>query len=247
MTVGAFIVARLSSSRLPRKAMMDILGRPMIELMVERVRAAKELDKVAIATSTDPSDDDLEALARRIGVDCFRGSLESVNARLAGAAEAFGCDVIVELLGDNPLVHSDMIDATVALRREGGYDYAATVTKEFPVGPETRLFPVGVRVQAYSLAAARRYVEFPQAEDKGTTAYIFENPGRFKVGYLEAKGRWEGLNRPRLTFAVNYKRNFDLIRSIFERWYPSDADFPLAKALDFLDEEKQMYLLMQQG
>ena len=99
----ALIAVRLSSSRLPRKAVKPILGRPMIARMVERVQAAPSIDEIVIATSTHEEDDDLERLTRELGIGCYRGSLDDVLGRIHAAAEASGADRVIELLGDNPL------------------------------------------------------------------------------------------------------------------------------------------------
>lgn len=244
MSVGALIVARLSSSRLPRKALLDVWGKPMVERLAERVLAAKTLDKVVLATSTDPSDDELEAAARRMGILCHRGSLESVNERVAGAARAHGCDSVVELLGDNPLIHSDLVDDVVRFYLDGGFDYAASVTAEYPVSDkEYKLFSVGLRVQVYSRAAAERYEDYPGYADvpgRGTTSYIFEHPDAFKVGYFEAKGRWGFMNRPGINFAVNYAKNLEFARAVFQRQYTADKNFSLERVYRQYDEEARL-------
>jgi spore coat polysaccharide biosynthesis protein SpsF (cytidylyltransferase family) len=248
MSTGAFLIARLSSSRLPEKGIMRILDKPMIELMVERVQASQLIDKVLIATSTHPSDDPLEELARKLGIGCYRGSLENVMNRITSAANAYDCKTIVELLGDNPLVHSELIDAVIEFYQDGAYDYAATFTKEYPAfDPKKGVFSVGIRVQIYSKAVAKQYVKYPEYisnDSKHPCAYIFEHPETFKVGYFEAKGRWAFMNRPDLTFAVNYRKNFDLIRLIFEKNYAEDKNFSLEKVFKQLDEQRHLYMLM---
>lgn len=248
MTTGAFIIARLSSSRLPAKNMMKILDIPMIQLMVERIRAARTIDKIIITTSSEASDDPLESLAKTVGVDCYRGPLNNIMERITGAANRFKCHTIVELLGDNPLVHSDLIDDTVSLFREGRYQYAATVTKEYPVCPDIHsFFSVGLRVQVYETSAAAAFVEYPEYignEDKHPCSYIFDNPDRFKVGFLEAEGKWKFMNRPHLNFAVNYKKNFDLVRSVFEVQYPLDHNFSLERLYEQMDIHRHLYTLM---
>jgi len=248
MSICAVLVVRLGSSRLPGKAMLPILGKPMIGLMAERIRKASMIDKVVIATSDFLSDDPLQELSLKHGIGCHRGSLENVTERILGAANEYDCETIVELLGDNPLVHANLVDEVVRFYREGGYDYAATVTKEYPTSEhEKRLFSIGVRVQVYSRAAAEDYVTYPEYmnnENKHPCAYLFENPKRYKIGYFEAKEKWAFMNRPELSFAVNYRKNFEMIRSIFEKNYPNDNNFSLEKVFRQLDQDKYLYLLM---
>jgi len=248
MSVGAFIVVQLSSSRLPAKGIMKILEKPMIELMIKRVQHSRRIDKVVITTSQLPSDDPLEELAEQLGVGCYRGALEYVMERISGAAEAFKCDTVVELLGDNPLVHSDLIDDVIDLHTSKECDYTATLTKEYPLSGETFMpFSAGIRVQAYSKNACEKYSEYPDYinnEDKHPCAYIFEHPDTFRLEFLEAVGKWTFLNRPDLNFAVNYKKNFDLVRSVFEMLHPKNANFSLKQVCDLLDRERHLYLQM---
>ncbi len=248
MTIGAIIVARMGSARLPGKNMMKIMGAPMAELMVERVAASKLVDKIVIATSSDQSDNALENLANRLGIGCYRGSLLNVMERIYGACVACGCDNIVELLGDNPLVHSDLIDDVISFYLNGKYDYAATLTKEYPVEQRNlKLFSVGLRVQVYSKVVAGQYSKYPEYirnESKHPCAYIFDNPDVFRVGYFEAKDKWGFMNSPELTFAVNYQKNFDLIKAIFEKNYANDKNFTLNKVYKQLQEDKLLYSLM---
>lgn len=248
MATGAFLIARMSSTRLPGKNMLEILGRPMIELMSERVRASSLIDKVVICTSTDSSDAALEDLASSSDLLCYRGSLDNVMERISAAAAAHDCETIVELLGDNPLVHAELIDDLIRFYRKGGYDYAATLTKEYPLHCAGKsLFSIGVRVQVYSRKAAERwaeYADYMRRRDKHPSAYIFEHPDVFKVGYLEAAGKWQFMNKPDLTFAVNYKKNFELIRTLFKRNYPDDKNFSLKKIYEQLETEPELYRLM---
>ena len=248
MTIGALLVVRLSSTRLPQKGIMKILDKPMMELMIERVQKSELIDKVVITTSTLPSDDPLEDLAKKLKVSCYRGALENVMERISGAAKAYSCDTIVELLGDNPLIHAELIDDVIKFYTNGSYDYAATLTKEYPVsGSDKKLFSTGVRVQVYSKSVDEQYPQYPEYinnNSKHPCAYIFEHPKTFKIGYFEARDKWSFMNRPDLNFAVNYRKNFDLIRTFFETHYPNDNNFSLKKVYDQLDAEKHLYLQM---
>src|SRR4051794_28072750 len=95
--VVATIEARMTSSRLPGKVLLPALGKPLLELMVERLRRCEHLDEIVIATTEDVSSDPLEELADRLGIGCFRGSEDDVLARVLRAAQAYGADLIVEL------------------------------------------------------------------------------------------------------------------------------------------------------
>ena len=89
MSIGAFIIARLSSSRLPEKNILGIMGKSMIEKMAERVKATERVDKVIITTSNQSSDDQLESISKEIGVGCYRGSLDNIMDRITKASNAY--------------------------------------------------------------------------------------------------------------------------------------------------------------
>jgi len=248
MAVGAFIVVRLSSSRLPAKGIKKILDKPMIELMVERIQNSKLIDKIVIATSHLSSDDPLEDLAKKLGIGCYRGSLEHIMERILSASKTNNCDTIVELLGDNPLVHSDLIDDVISCYFSEKCDYSATLTKEHPLAEtDLKRFSAGVRVQIYSQSVAEKYVLYPEYinnENKHPCAYIFDHPEKFKIKFFEAANKWGFLNRPELNFAVNYRKNYELIRTVFEHLYPGTNNFSLKQVCDLLDEHRYLYLQM---
>jgi spore coat polysaccharide biosynthesis protein SpsF len=114
MNTLTIIQARMSSSRLPGKVLMDIAGRPMLQRVVERALAAKSSDGVIIATTSDPSDDILEQFCQKQGYTCYRGSLSDVLDRYYQAALQSRADVIVRLTADCPLIDPRMIDLTVS-------------------------------------------------------------------------------------------------------------------------------------
>ncbi len=247
MIVHALIACRMGSSRLPGKVAMPILGKPMIEGMIERVRRSHYLHNVLIATTDLPEDQALVDIAARIGVGCFRGSPDDVLGRLHAAARTLHADLLVELLGDNPLVHADLINDVISLHVDGQYDYSANVTTEYPhADAGVRKFPIGIRAQVFSPAVLERCTReaCDQYHRENATAYIYEHPEIFRLGYLEANGKWSRLHRPELTFAVNYAKNLHLITRIFERCYPSDPNFSLFDVIDTFDADLALHPLM---
>ncbi len=241
---GALIIARLSSSRLPKKNIIKILDKPMIELLYQRVSESKKISKIIICTSNHSTDDDLEYLCKKNNWDIYRGSLDDIMERQVEAASSFGITNIVEILGDNPLVHSDIIDDVIDLHINNSIDYAANATKEYSNIDGKLLFSIGLRVQVYSALLASRYKEYETYKDPELhpSSFIYNNE-EFSSIYLEAKDKYSYLNKPELNFAVNYRKNFLLIREIFENCYPDDNNFDLKKVFKFLDENQYLYNL----
>jgi spore coat polysaccharide biosynthesis protein SpsF len=109
----AIIQARMSSSRLPGKVLMEIGGQPMLQRMHERVLKAKSIDGVVVATTNDPADDILAQFCQKRGLACYRGSHPDVLDRYYQTATQFHADVIIRLTGDCPLIDPEVIDLTV--------------------------------------------------------------------------------------------------------------------------------------
>ena len=124
--IVAIVQARVGSTRFPRKVLTDISGATMLERVVERVREARSVERVVVATTTATDDDAVEQLCRRIGVACFRGSEEDVLDRYHAAAHEHGASIVVRITSDCPLLDPALID-TVVDQVAGGCDYAANV------------------------------------------------------------------------------------------------------------------------
>jgi spore coat polysaccharide biosynthesis protein SpsF (cytidylyltransferase family) len=149
MTVTAIIQARMSSSRLPGKVLAQIGGLPSIVFMAQEAGARASgietlWSRPAPIRATIRSRETLAAH----GIGCFRGSLDDVLARFAGAAAESGAQVVVRLTGDCPLIDADIVDQAIALVADQGYDYASNV--------EQPSFPDGLDVEAFTIAALER-------------------------------------------------------------------------------------------
>ncbi|MFZ6026486.1 MAG: cytidylyltransferase domain-containing protein [Chloroflexota bacterium] len=153
----AIVQARMSSSRLPGKVLLDIGGRPMLARVVERTRRAGMLQDVVVATTTDASDDPVAQFCAEQSYACFRGSLSDVLDRYYRAACAFEADKIVRITADCPIIDADIVDRVVRLLQEPepaaqAVDFAAS---RLPP-PWGRSLPIGLDVEAVTFAALER-------------------------------------------------------------------------------------------
>ena len=124
--IVAVVQARLGSVRFPAKVLAEAAGRPLLDLLVERLRQARTVDAVVLAIPTGPSDDALAAHAARLGIVCVRGGEHDLIDRYQRAAVEAGADVVVRITADCPLVDPDLVDRVVTALVEGGHDWAAT-------------------------------------------------------------------------------------------------------------------------
>jgi len=206
----------MSSTRLPGKVMAEVAGAPMIARQIERVRRARRIDHIVLATSTDPSDDPLAEHVATLGAGVYRGSLNDVLARFVGALNAFGpAEQVVRLTGDCPLADPKVIDATIALHLERGTDYAANT-------PAHRTFPKGLDVEvvrASCLTRAGREAGDPY-EREHVTPYFYRHPERFPQAFLS-----QAAEEGELRWTVDRPDDLELVRTVYDALYPSRPDF----------------------
>jgi spore coat polysaccharide biosynthesis protein SpsF (cytidylyltransferase family) len=167
----------MGSTRLPGKVMAPIEGHPMIHHVVARARASR-VEDVWVVTTESPADDALVAWCRTSGVPVFRGSERDVLDRYRRAAQAAEADVVVRVTGDCPLLDPGVVDRTLALFEQGGYDYASNCNPPtFPDGLDTEV------VARAALDRAWREATLPSQREH-VTPYVWGNPRLFRLGNL---------------------------------------------------------------
>ena len=230
MKVVAIVQARMCSSRLPKKVMKVIVGKTVIQLLLDRLSLSKSLDEIVVATSTESSDDVLVEHLKENGFKYFRGSESDVLSRYMGAAEAFNADVVVRITGDCPLVDSSIVDLCVEKFCASGCDYLSNTD------PPT--FPDGLDVEVFSISALR-------AAFAGATA-IFDR--EHVTPFLRTESRFV---REKVHFTVDNsaKRwtidehsDFEVIQNVFEHFSPR-LDFSWLEVLELQESNPKIFFL----
>jgi len=217
--------ARASSRRLPGKVLKPILGRPMLERQIERLRRARRLDRLVVATSSDASDDAIAALCQSLAVDCFRGSLDDVLDRFYQAARPYAPRAVVRLTGDCPLADPQVIDRLIDMHLTGGFDYTSNVVKRsYPDGLDAEV------MEFHCLEAAWREATLP-SEREHVTPFIRSQRERYRFGDLVqpqdlSDGRW----------VVDDPEDFAFVSAIYEALYPANPAFTTADILALLKQ-----------
>jgi spore coat polysaccharide biosynthesis protein SpsF len=198
--VVAIIQARMASSRLPEKVLLDIAGQPMLAHVVERARGASSVDQVVVATTVDPADDAVAAFCLARNYPFTRGSLHDVLDRYYQAARLFQAGVVVRLTADCPLIDPGLIDETVkALYKPVMSDQSPVTSNQSPQAPITdhwslitkhwdfttnrlpppwgRTYPIGLDVEVCTFAALERaWREADQSyQREHVMPYLYEN------------------------------------------------------------------------
>lgn len=211
----AILQARTSSTRLPGKVLMPLAGAPMIVRQIERVARSRRIDRLLVATSTNPSDDELARVVHREGVAVHRGPLDDVLARFVGALEAFPADHVVRLTADCPLADWTVIDETIETCLDTGADYASNT-------PPHRTFPKGLDVEVMKAATLRRAAAMASTpeEHEHVTWGIHQNPGRWRLAFHsqpadEGEVRW----------TVDRPDDYEFVSAVYDALYPKDRAF----------------------
>ena len=245
--ISVIIAARMGSSRFKGKTLSNLHGKPLLYRLIERVKYSQYIDDIILATTNNPEDDLLEDFCFKNSISCYRGSADDVLLRLKEAAVKSGKKNILEILGDNPLIHSEIIDTCINKYFSCEAEYLATSTKEYPyLINKHKLFPIGIRVQVFSLKTLLKCESLAKEKKyrEHATMFIAENPKIFNSIFLEAKGNFEKYNRPNLTFAVNYKENLKLINYIYSKNYIINKNFSILDAINTFDKNQKLKNLM---
>ena len=218
MSVVAIIQARMSASRLPGKVLEDIGGKPMLVRVVERVEAAKSIDKVVVATSDQPADAAVEALCKERGFSCFRGHENDVLDRFYRAAESIGAkagDTLVRITADCPLMDPAVIDKVVAAKTPA-VDYATNVIRY--------TYPDGLDVEVFSFdSLARAWKEATDPVHREHVTPYIRTTGKFQVTNVECETDW---SKKDYRWTVDEPADLGFVRAVFERLaadYPSSS------------------------
>jgi len=201
----------------------------MLERVVERVEAAERVDRVVVATSDDPRDDAVEAICRRRGFACFRGSESDVLGRYVGAANRYAADPVLRITADCPLIDPRVIDQVVdAFRGKNlDYEYASNINPPtFPHGLDTEI------LSAEALARADRESRW-QSEREHVTLYIRRNPDRFRTFNVTHTPDLSGRR-----WVVDEATDLEFVRAVYERM--GDRAFGMADVLALLSAEPEL-------
>jgi spore coat polysaccharide biosynthesis protein SpsF len=214
VNVLCILQARVSSTRLPGKVLKPILGEPMLAHQIERIGRAGRVDALTVATSDQPTDDAVAGLCERLGVDCYRGSLDDVLDRFYRAAQRFEPSHVMRLTGDCPLTDPAILDALVELHLAGDFDYSSNVEERtYPVGLDAEIFRHAVLVRTWRDARS-------PYEREHVTPFMRQAALGSRHGVLKDR-----IDRSNQRWTVDYPEDFDFARRVFEELYPNDPGF----------------------
>jgi len=229
MKVVAVIQARMGSTRLPGKVLMDIAGKPMLWHVVDRVKRCKTIDQIVVAITEKEENKAIIELAKKCGVETFAGSEEDVLGRYYQAARRFNADVIVRITSDCPLIDPVIVDKLVDYYRDNidKIDYVNTAPS-FPEGVDTEVFGFNALEVTWK-NAKKRY------EREHATIYMHENPAIFRLATIE-----NDKDMSHVRFTVDRMEDLIVVREIFKYLYKHGRVFHTQDILNLLEEKPEI-------
>ncbi len=241
----AIVLARMESTRLPGKVLMEVAGKPALWHIVNRLQAVREIEEIVIATGSGPANDPIREFAANNGTRSFSGSEEDVLDRFYLAAREQEADPVLRITGDCPLVDPGLVSDLIALHRSSRPPSdltsvaagAGVATEDFAGGR----FPAGLDAEVIAPAGLERaWREGRRPSDREhVTAYIWRHPERFHLVRLTcdtgdfADMRW----------TLDYPEDLAMIRRVYDALYSDTKPFGMRDVLAYLESHPEVAAL----
>lgn len=228
MRVVGIIQARMGSTRLPGKVLSDLGGQTALARVIRRVRRARALDDVIVATSESAADLAIVDQCRRLSTACFRGSEDDVLDRYYCAAKEVEATAVVRITADCPLIAPEIIEETAAAFLNEQPDYASNALVPG--------YPRGLDVEVFTMEALSRtwqHARLPY-ERVHVTPYMYEVPGRFRVLSVAAKADYSHYR-----WTLDTSEDLSMIRTVYEHFGSNDL-FGWRDVLALMQQEPQL-------
>lgn len=218
----AILQARMASRRMPGKSLASLAGQPMILRQIERLRAARTLGRIVVATSVEAADDPLAAYLVSRGQAVYRGAPVDLLSRFARCAEAAGsASHVVRIKGDAPFVDPALVDKAVRIALESDADYVTNRDfSGFPKGMEVEVIRAPLLIAAASAARDAMARTSP-------TAFLRRTPGAFRTAAFAAPRDVSNLD-----WRVKSHADMAFARSVYAALHPTDTAFAMRDVLD---------------
>jgi spore coat polysaccharide biosynthesis protein SpsF len=228
MNVVAIIQARMGSTRLPGKVLMDLGGKTVLARVVDRLRRATRVKEIVVATTDSAADEAIVRECHQLEVLTFRGSEFDVLDRYHEAARVFAARAVVRITSDCPVIDPELVDETVRMFHDQRADYASnSLMPSYPRGLDTEVFTT------VALERAWREAREPYQREH-VTPYFYEHPELFNVISLRSR-----IDYCRYRWTLDTAADLTLLRKIYAR-FGSQNDFDWRQAVRLMEREPEL-------
>jgi spore coat polysaccharide biosynthesis protein SpsF len=226
--ITAIIQARMGSTRLPGKVLMDLGGETVLARVVGRLRRATRVNEIVVATTDSVADDAIVRECHRLEVSSFRGSENDVLDRYYQAARVCAAGAVVRITSDCPVIDPQLVDETIRVFHQQCGDYASNVfPRTYPRGLDTEVFTMAALKQAW------RDAHEPY-EREHVTPYFYEHPELFRL--VSQCGR---IDYSQYRWTLDTTEDLELLRTIYARFSNQD-DFRCGEVIQLMECEPEL-------
>ena len=230
--IYAMIQARMGSSRLPGKVMKEVVGKPLLEHIIDRLKFCEKIDEIIVITSLEPQNEPIIRLCEKLNIDYFIGDEKDVLDRYYQASIRFNLnenDSILRITADCPLIDPKIVDEVIIKHLDKDYDYTTnTLIRTYPDGLDCEVFTLPILKEMWIKAKLK-------SEREHVTLYIKNNPDNYNLGNLE-----QDRDLSDLRWTVDEKEDFILIKNIYESLYDYKKIFLMNDILELLDNNPSL-------
>lgn len=220
--IGVIIQARMSSQRFYGKVLKEVKGKPLLQYILERVRRAKLVDEIVVATSLDREDVAIFDFCKSQRVTCHRGPLNDVAGRFKEVLDKYQFNDFVRVSGDSPLLDQRLIDEGIKIFRRGGFEIVTNVFK--------RTYPKGQSVEVLDSKTFVKSYEFmlKNPEDmEHVTPFFYRNHMNFKIFNFSLERDYS-----RVQLSVDNPGDINTVSSIIAKMDSNHWEYRLKNILD---------------
>lgn len=227
--INAIIQARMDSTRLPGKVLMDIEDIPILEHIIRRLRAVNAINTIIIATSDKSDDDVIEAFCQERSISCVRGSKDNVLNRFGKAAKQYPADIFIRATGDNPMIDVNLIEEMISFFNN--HDLTYTSYKNYPIGSGVEIFT------NQALIDTLEHADMP-FEYEHVTPYMYQRMPMRKIEYYISN-----VDESKLRMTIDTESDLIFAKEVFRRLYKDKPFFGISDINKLLLEEPDLGLI----
>lgn len=233
--VDAIFQVRFESTRFPGKMFKEILGKPLLWHVIQRVKAANLIDRIIIATTVSPEDEKIVDFCKKTNIFYYRGSVKNVLDRFYQTAKKFGSDIIIRITPDDPFKDPKIIDEFLKFfLKSNGLDYISnTIKPTYPEGLDLEIFTFFALQKCWKEAKK-------DSEKEHVTPYIWNNIDKFRVKNLCYKK-----DISKLRWTIDYEKDLIFAREVYKNLYPKKKIFLMQDILNLLKKNPELLKINQ--
>jgi len=226
MNIIGIIQARLGSTRLPGKVLLNLARKTVLEHVLERVERSKLIEDIVVATTIKKEDLEIVKLCSNIGISVYCGAENDVLDRYYQVAKLLQTRHIVRITADCPMIDPEIIDLTIQNYIHENADYS--VNQNFPDGLDTEVFKFDVLKKAWKEASL-------SSEREHVTAYIYNHPEMFRI--INYKSEIDYLEK---RWTLDEPDDYEFFKIIFEEVFTKNPNFGMNDVLKFLKKNPEI-------